>query len=416
MSTIRPFVGFLPKAEKAGVVSSVPYDTISSDEAREIASDKPDSFLYVVKPEINFPIENVPSERTDLYPPGKSALEKLIEKGELSPTEKPCYYVYKQTFGEHVQYGLVAASSSKEYQDGVIKKHEHTLKAKEDLMAGMIDFYGSDCGPVLLIYPALEAIDQLIENSVASNPLIDFEGDDGFTHTVWIIEEDDVISQITDLFDKQIPSTYIADGHHRAASAGRVAERRAPLNPDHTGEEEYNFFLTVLIPDNQLKILDYNRAVKDLNGKSTEEVIEFVSEKFDLEKLDVSDAEEARPNNIGEFAMLLDGNWYRLNVKSEFVPNDPVNSLDVALLQNLVLEPLLGIDNPRANPRIDFIGGIRGLGELERRCSTDCKIAFGLYPTSAQQLFDVADAGMVMPPKSTWFEPKQRSGLIVRRF
>ncbi|MBN1516590.1 DUF1015 domain-containing protein [Candidatus Sumerlaeota bacterium] len=409
-----PFHGYLPQPSLADAIASVPYDTVTVDEARSLAAGNELSFLHVVKPEIDFP--NDSSVTPELISRRASDnLKRLIGSGMLVQRLKPCFFIYQQVMGEHVQYGLAAGASTAEYRDGKIKRHELTLRAKEDMIMRHMSAMCSDAGPVLLIYPQSDAIDALVKEQIAHDPELDFTSKDKVRHTVWQIDDAGAVRRLMELFEA-IPALYIADGHHRASAASRIAEKRIAESTTHVGDEDYNFFLAVMIPDNQLRILDYNRAVKDLNGLAPDEFLGKLEEHFTIAVLGAKDCEAARPRGKGEFALLLDGVWRRLTIKPERVPDHPVDSLDCALLQKLVLSPILGIENPREDPRVDFIGGIRGLKELVRRCEKDCRAAFALYPTTPQQLFQVADAGELMPPKSTWFEPKQRSGLIVRTF
>jgi uncharacterized protein (DUF1015 family) len=413
MSDIRPFRGYVPNVELAEKVASPPYDVLSSDEAREMTKDNPHSFLHVVKPEIDLPKE-VDIHDEKVYLKGAENLKKLIENRNIVRSETPCFYVYRQKMGNIIQTGLVAGASVEEYNKNLIKKHEFTRKDKEDDRVKHVDTVNANTGPVFLTYPHRDDIDAVIAKITAKEPYVDFIADDGIGHTLWIVDDSEKCEKIQKMFS-DIPALYVADGHHRSAAASRVYGMRKPNNPNHTGEEAYNHFLSVIFPDNQLYVMDYNRALKDLNGLTSEELMDKVEEIFEVTELDVSNAEEAKSCKRTEFAMYLDGKWYKLNVKKGIVPeNDPVKSLDVAILQDNILGPVLGIDDPRTNNRIDFIGGIRGLKELERRCALDCKVAFGLYPTGMDQLMAIADAGEVMPPKSTWFEPKLRSGMVVR--
>ncbi|MFQ5722130.1 MAG: DUF1015 domain-containing protein, partial [Candidatus Aminicenantales bacterium] len=388
-----------------------PYDVLNSEEARRMAEGNPYSFLHVVKPEIDLP------PGTDLYSPevyqkAKEKMEKFIKEGILIEEDSPRLYIYRQVMQGREQYGIVGCVSAEEYAKDLIKKHELTRKAKEEDRVKHIEATNAQAGPVFLTYKAQESIDKLVAEEVAKNPLYDFTADDGVKHTVWIVD-DEAAEQIIGEF-KKIDCLYVADGHHRSASGTIVAKRRKTANPNHTGEEEYNFFLAVLFPHNQLKIMDYNRVVKDLNGHSTKEMFSFLEDVFTVEEIGVS---PYKPQKKGEVGMYFEGKWYRLTFKPELVDlSDPVNSLDTALLQNLLLRPFFGIDDPRTSSRIDFVGGIRGLEELKKLVdSGKFQVAFALYPTSVEELMRIADAGQVMPPKSTWFEPKLRSGLLVHR-
>ncbi|MCF7792181.1 MAG: DUF1015 family protein [Victivallales bacterium] len=413
MSDIQPFKGYVPNPDYAEQVASLPYDVLSSAEARTIAEKNPHSFLHVVKPEIDLPEEtDVHSEK--VYLKGAENLEKLIVNEDLIRCKKECFYIYRQQMGHIVQTGLVAGASVEEYDNNIIKKHEFTRKEKEDDRVRHVNTLNANTGPVFLTYHHRDDIDAVVKEITSGDPYVDFTADDDIKHTLWIVEDDNICGKIQKLFS-EIPALYVADGHHRSAAASRVHAMRKSGNSNHTGYESYNYFLSVIFPDNQLYVMDYNRVLKDLNGLSSDEFMDKIKSVFDVKELSVPDAQEAKPTKRTEFAMFFNNKWYRLNVKDGLVPeNDPVKSLDVAILQDKILGPVLGIDDPRTNNRIDFIGGIRGLKELERRCNLDCKVGFALYPTGMDQLMDIADAGEVMPPKSTWFEPKLRSGMVVR--
>ena len=413
MADIKAFRGYSPAPEYAKQVASPPYDVLSSEEARAMAAENPYTFLHVVKSEIDFPAD------TDLhsdaiYKKGAENLNKLITDKILVRSQVPCFYLYRQKMGVIVQTGLVAGASVEEYDKGIIKKHENTRREKEDDRAKHVDTLNANTGPVFLTYPHKDEIDNLEAEITAKKPEIDFVADDNITHTLWVVDKEDDVKKFVELF-KTIPALYVADGHHRSAAASRVCAIRKAANPNHTGNESYNHFLSVIFPDNQLYVMDYNRVVKDLNGLTAEELVSKIEDKFNVIELAVIDPQGAKPKKRAEFAMYLDGKWYLIVPKDGVIPKgDPVKSLDVSILQDNILGPLLGIDDPRTNNRIDFIGGIRGLKELVRRCSEDCKIAFALYPTGMDQLMAIADAGEVMPPKSTWFEPKLRSGMVVK--
>ncbi|MCP2619993.1 DUF1015 family protein [Candidatus Aminicenantes bacterium AC-334-K16] len=411
MVTVRKFKALRPKKGLEKKVASPPYDVLSSEEAREMARGNPYSFLHVIKPEIDLPAG------TDLYAPevyqkARENIEKFIREGILIQEEKPRLYIYRQVMQGREQYGIVGCVSAEEYEKDLIKKHELTRKAKEEDRVKHIEATNAHAGPVFLTYKADESIDKLVAQEAAKEPLYDFVADDGVRHTVWVVD-DEVADKIIGEF-KKIDCLYVADGHHRSASGTIVAQRRKAANPSHTGEEEYNYFLAVLFPHNQLKIMDYNRVVKDLNGHSSDELFQFLEDVFTLEKMGET---PYKPQKKGEVGMYYEGQWYKLTFRPEKIDkDDPVNSLDTALLQNLVLRPFFGIDDPRTSERIDFVGGIRGLEELKKLVdSGKYKVAFALYPTSIEELMRIADAGQVMPPKSTWFEPKLRSGLLVHR-
>jgi uncharacterized protein (DUF1015 family) len=361
-----------------------------------------------VKPEIDLE-PGVDLYSPEVYAKGAENLNRLIADGVLVQDPEPCYYAYQQIMGDHRQVGLVAGASVAEYDRDLIKKHEHTRRVKEDDRTRHVDSLNANTGPVFLTYRRREAIDAVIDEVRAGRPDVDFTAPDGIRHTLWVIRGAAQVEAIRAEF-AQVDALYVADGHHRSASASNVAADRRKKNPDHTGEEEYNFFLSVIFPDNQMKILDYNRVVMDLNGLGPDELLAAVSEKFSVEP-----TEDPKPTVQKTFGMFLNGRWYRLSAKEgSFPADDPVNSLDVAILQSNLLSPVLGIGDPRTDERIDFVGGIRGLKELERRVAAGAAVAFALFPTSIEQLMAIADAGEVMPPKSTWFEPKLRSGLIVR--
>jgi len=410
MAVLRKFKALRPKKGLEARIASYPYDVLNSEEARELAKGNPYSFLHVVKPEIDLPLD------TDLYSQkvyeqARENFASFIKKRWLIQDNKPCLYIYRQTMEGREQYGIVGCVSAEDYEKDIIKKHENTRKAKEADRIKHVDITNANAGPVFLTYRAQKSIDALITRQVENKPIYDFVADDEIEHTVWIIEDDAVSESLIGEFQK-VDYLYVADGHHRSASAARVALKRREANPDHTGDEEYNFFLAVLFPDYQLQILDYNRVVKDLNGHSREELFNTLNKYFLVEK---KGSRSYKPIQKGEFGMYMDKEWFKLTIKTEFVDSDdPVNSLDTAILQNILLGPFFGIDDPRTSDNIDFIGGIRGLKELERLVdSWKFRVAFTMYPTSVVELMDIADAGRVMPPKSTWFEPKLRSGLLV---
>jgi uncharacterized protein (DUF1015 family) len=388
-------------------VAAPPYDVLSSAEARVMAMGNPISFLHVNKPEIDLP-EDINLYDDRVYGQAVANLRRFIAEGTLVQDPQPWLYVYRQTMGEHQQYGLMACVSAAEYDSDLIKKHELTRQDKEDDRTRHVSDTDCNAGPVFLTYRASTEIDALIAGICARTPDEDFKADDGIGHTLWLVKDVQAIERLVALF-AAVPLTYVADGHHRSASAARVARMRREGNPNHRGDEEYNFFLAVLFPHDQLKILDYNRLVKDLNGLDEETFLGRVGERFE-----VSPTESPRPAAVHDFGMFLGGKWYRLRARPGTYPaDDPVQSLDVAILQDNLLGPVLGIGDPRKDKRIDFVGGIRGLGELERRCREGWAVAFALHPTTVLQLMAVADSGKIMPPKSTWFEPKLRSGLVV---
>ncbi len=409
MATVRPFKGFRPLPMYAAQVAAKPYDVLNSDEARAEAAGKPLSFLHVGKPEIDLP------PGTDLYDEqvyqrGKENLQKLIADGILREDPSASFYIYAQTMGTHTQYGLVGCVSVGEYLNGTIKKHELTRKDKEDDRTKHVKVTNAHTGPIFLTYRAQPALDAIVERIHATPPVYNFVAEDGIRHQLWVISDQTTIKTITNVFGS-IKYLYVADGHHRSAAAARVGKELAEANPNHRGDEEYNFFLAVLFPHNQLRIMDYNRVVKDLNGKVPEEFMTDVKTHFDVK----TELAQVRPAAKGEVGMYLDGSWYRLKIKSDLMKNpDPVERLDVSILQKHFLAPVLGIDDPRTNKRIDFVGGIRGLNELEKRVNSgEMAVAFALHPTSIEELLAIADAGKIMPPKSTWFEPKLRDGVVV---
>lgn len=411
MVKIKGFKGIRPKPELAEKIASHPYDVINSAEARELVRENPYSFLHVVKSEVDLPEDiNLYSEK--VYQKAAENLKKMIDKGWLQQDDKEYIYLYRQIMNGHEQYGLVVDASVQDYQEEKIKIHELTREAKEKDRINHVKYTNANTGPVFLTYPAQKEIDEIVAKIATESPEYDFAAEDGIKHTLWVLKDQKQIEKLINFFGK-IPCTYVADGHHRSKSAAMVGEMKKQENPNHTGNEEYNWFLSVIFPDNQLKILDYNRVVRDLNGLSIEDFLDKVLEKFDIAPTCCS--EEAKPKDYAHFGMYLDGQWYYLQAKEDiFDKKDPVESLDVSILYNNILSPLLGIGDPRTDERIDFIGGIRGLKELEKRVdSGEMKVAFAMYPTSIQQLMSIADAGKIMPPKSTWFEPKLRSGLII---
>ena len=418
MANIRPFPGLRPKKEYVKQVSSPPYDVLNSDEARELVKHNPKSFLHIVKPEVDLePSVSLYDER--VYQKGAENLRKWIDEGIMIQDNKPCFYIYKQIMGNHQQIGLVACASVDDYNSGKIKIHEHTRKIKEQDRTKHVYMLNANTGPVFLTYIAKNEIDELVDNIVCREPLYDFVSEDNVRHTFWQVDNDEDINNIVDEFAK-VDYLYVADGHHRSKASALVREIKMKENPNHTGNEEYNYFLSVIFPHNQMYIMDYNRVVKDLNGMTKEEFLKEVSEQFDINFLGKcgNSAEDKiiyRPKSKHQFGMYLDNDCYILIPKpGSFDKNDPVKSLDVSIMQENLLDHILGIKNPREDNRIDFVGGIRGLRELEKLVDTgQYRVAFAMYPTSIEDLMRVADANRVMPPKSTWFEPKLRSGIIV---
>lgn len=407
MSLIRPFAGLRPVAGRAADVAAPPYDVLNSAEARERARGREWSFLHISKPEIDLP-EGTDPYAAEVYAKGAENLQRMIREGILQQDAQACYYVYRLIMGAHEQVGLVAVASVPDYDSNRIRKHEFTRPDKEDDRVRNIDTLNAQTGPVFLTYKHIAEVDRIIAEVMRSTPEADITADDGVKHTLWVMDNTASIARITALFDA-MNCLYIADGHHRSAAASRVCAARKAANPGHTGEEPYNYFLSVIFPDNQMQILDYNRVVTDLNGLQPAEFLAKVAEGFAVELHDGP----VKPTSNGEFGMYLAGQWYQLKIHAGLISDDPVASLDVSLLADHLIEPILGIGDPRRDKRIDFVGGIRGLAELEKRVNSgEMAVAFALYPTRIEQLMQVADAGEVMPPKSTWFEPKLADGLV----
>ncbi|AKI96835.1 DUF1015 domain-containing protein [Kosmotoga pacifica] len=409
MSVVKPFRAVRPAPQLVEKVSCPPYDVVSYEEAREYGK-IPESFMHVIRAEIDLP-NDVPHYGEPVYEKARENLHKMLKEGVLIQEESPAYYIYWQKMGEHTQTGVVGCASVDEYQKGLIKKHELTRQDKEDDRAKHVYTVGANTGPVFLTFRSETEFEELLrELTEKLTPLYDFVDENGVQHRVFPVYDETDIKRIESAF-KKVHCLYIADGHHRAASASRVREIMKTENPKHNGREEYNFFLSVIFPHSHLQVLDYNRVVKDLNGMNAAEFLEKVKEKFEVTYASVS---PFKPSQKHEFGMYLSGKWYVMKAKEgAFDPSDPVASLDVSILQENLLSPILGIENPRKDPRIDFIGGIRGLRALEERVNNGWAVAFSMYPTSLEDLMKVADDGKVMPPKSTWFEPKLRSGLFV---
>jgi len=402
---IRAFQGLVPQPALAPEVACVPYDVVNTAEAAALAEGKPHSLLHVDRAEIGLPQETDPYSEI-VYTTARKKFEKLQSDGVLVREAGPSVYVYQQQMGPHVQRGLVALCNVEDYDAELIKKHEKTRKDKENDRTKLIDTLGANTGPVFLTYRDEAGVTALVNQKVQETPVNDFTAPDGIRHTLWRVADPE---KWVEAFGR-VPVTYIADGHHRAASAARVARLRRERNPQHTGKEDYNWFLCVLFPASELKILPYNRIVFDLNGHTPEAFLAEVKARFGL-----TENAAPTPSTVGDASMYLGGKWYGLKLKPE--PNaDPVSRLDVSLLQDKLLAPVLGIDDPRTSKRIDFVGGIRGTGELVKRVDADGGVAFSMYPVTIEQLMDIADAGQIMPPKSTWFEPKLRSGLVVHTF
>lgn len=402
MALIRPFRGLRPSDGRAEEVVAPPYDVLNRAEASQRAEGRPWSFLHISRAEIDLPAD-VDVHADIVYQTAAANLARMIEAGVLVRDPEPCYYIYRLTMGEHTQTGLVAAAAVSEYDSNRIRRHEFTRPDKENDRVRQIDVLNAQTGPVLLAYPSSDSVDALINNVTTGVPAVDLVADDGVGHVIWVVSDRAVIDEISDAFDR-MSALYIADGHHRSAAASRVAASR---RGGHSDAAEY--FLTVIFPHKQMRIFDYNRVVCDLNGLSNETFLERIATSFSVTAV----ANSYSPVQPGEFGMYLAGQWYRLRIEKKNIPADPVGRLDVSLLADKLLEPVLGISDPRRDPRIEFIGGIRGLGELAKRVdSGDMAVAFSLYPTSMDDLIAVADAGKVMPPKSTWFEPKLADGLV----
>jgi uncharacterized protein (DUF1015 family) len=407
MSLIKPFRGLRPVPEHANDVVAPPYDVLNTAEARERAQGHPLSFLHISKPEIDLP-EGTDPYAAEVYAKGAENLQKLVDEKILMRDDKPYYYVYRLIMNGHQQTGLVVSASVADYDTNRIRKHEFTRPDKEDDRVRQIDALNAQTGPVFLTYRHNDIVEAITSKVSKTEPLYDLTADDGVKHTIWLVADQGDIDTLTSTFDA-MECLYIADGHHRSASASRIAAQRNQ-NSGSAGEASHDYFLSVIFPDNQMQILDYNRVITDLNGLSEDELVEKIKDSFTIEAVN----ELYKPQKTTEFSMYLKGQWYRLAIKPELIPqNDPVASLDISLLQNNLIEPILGVSDPRRDKRIDFVGGIRGLTELEKRVdSGEMQVAFALYPTNLSQLMDVADANEVMPPKSTWFEPKLADGLV----
>ncbi|MDE5820439.1 MAG: DUF1015 family protein [Lachnospiraceae bacterium] len=416
MAKIRPFQAWRPAKGREQSVAALPYDVYSSMEARAAVEGRPDSFLHVDRPELYF------EPGHDMYAPevyehARTLLWDMAKRGVFVKEERPCYYLYRQTMNGHSQTGIVGCAAVDDYVSGVIKKHENTRADKEEDRIRHVTACGAQTGPIFLAYRRNEALSELIARKTDTPPEYDFVSEDGIGHTGWVIADDEDIRTVQDAF-AAMDSIYIADGHHRCASAVKVGLAKREEHPDYDGNEEFNSFLSVLFPDEELTILDYNRVVKDLGGLTKEQFLARLEEPFTVE---FCGAVKVKPDKKGIFGMVMEDGWYRLTSKraeqlfSEAAEH-PVEALDVSVLQNDCLAPILGITDPKTDRRIDFVGGIRGLEELERRVKEDCAVAFAMYPTSIDELFAVADKGLLMPPKSTWFEPKLRSGLYIHQF
>jgi len=413
MSILRAFKAIRPKPELVDKVAALPYDVMTSNEAREMVKDNPYSFLHVDKAEIDLD-PSINTYDTIVYEKARDTLKKMIEDGIFIQDNQENLYIYKQVMNSRSQIGLVGCTSIDDYMNNIIKKHEFTRADKEQDRINHVDYCNANTGPIFLTYRAKSEINEIIDDWISNHvPVYDFISDDNIGHTIWIINDLEKVVELETTFT-EVKNLYIADGHHRAASAVKVGMKRREQFKDYTGNEEFNFFLAVLFPDEQLHIMDYNRVVKDLNGNTAEQFIDKIKESFTVTPYQGSG--QFKPEEKHTFGMYLEDSWYKLEAKnSTYNDNDPLSRLDVSILQNKILSPILGIEDPRTDTRIDFVGGIRGLQELERRVSDGMKVAFSMYPTTIDDLMSIADIGEVMPPKSTWFEPKLRSGLFVHK-
>jgi len=408
---VKPFKGIRPPKNLVEVVQSRPYDVLNAAEARIEAKGNEKSLYHIIKPEIDFP-EGTDEHAPEIYEKAVENFRKFQRERWLVRDDKEQYYVYAQTMNGHTQYGLVVCAHIDDYWNGKIKKHELTRRDKEEDRMKHIRITNANIEPVFFAYPDQPELDAVVAKYTTGNPEYDFTAQtDGFRHTFWTVSDDADIERITELFE-QLPSLYVADGHHRTAATALVGSEKAKQNPAHTGEEEYNYFMAVCFPASQLTIIDYNRVVKDLNGLSDDEFLQKLTEDFNVM---LKGPEIYKPARLHEFSVYLNGNWYALTAKSgRYDDSDPIQTLDVTVLSNLLLDKILGIKDLRTDKRIDFVGGIRGLGELKKRVdSGEMKVALALYPVSMKQLIDIADTGQIMPPKTTWFEPKLRSGLVI---
>ena len=412
MAVVRPFKAVRPTPELSSKVAALPYDVMNSDEAREMVKDNPYSFLHIDKAEIDLD-PSIDHYDQRVYEKAADTLTKMIKDGTFIQDNEAYYYVYKQVMNGRAQIGIVGCASIDDYMNNIIKKHELTRADKETDRVNHVDFLDANTGPIFLTYKSRSAINEIVNKTMEKAPVYDFVTEDGIGNTVWIID----CPQAVETISKEFAATnylYIADGHHRSASAVRVGRKRRAQNPEFTGNEEFNFFLSVFFPDDQLYIMDYNRLVTDLNGLTTNEFFAAVENKFTV--VPYAGEGQCRPEEKHTFGMFIDGKWYVITAKEgTYDANDPVERLDVSILQKNLLNPILGIGDPRTDNRIDFVGGIRGLKELERRVGEGMKVAFSMYPTTIEDLIDIADAGQIMPPKSTWFEPKLLSGLFVHK-
>ncbi|MBO5085607.1 MAG: DUF1015 domain-containing protein [Paludibacteraceae bacterium] len=412
MAIIKPFKGVRPPKNLVEQVASRPYDVLNSDEARKEAEGNEKSLYYIIKPEINFPV-GTDEHEPKVYDKAAENFQLWQDRGWLVQDKKECYYVYAQTMNGKTQYGLCVGAYVDDYMTGKIKKHELTRRDKEEDRMKHVRINNANVEPVFFAYPHIDEVDAIVAKTVANAPEYDFVAPDGFGHHFWVIDDDATIARITELF-AELPAFYIADGHHRSAAAALVGDEKRRNNPNHRGDEEYNYFLAVCFPDNQLNIIDYNRVVKDLNGLTEEQFLAAVAENFIVEE---KGADIYTPAKLHNFSLYLGGKWYSLTAKEgTYDDKDPIGVLDVTISSNLILDKVLDIKDLRSDKRIDFVGGIRGLGELKRRVDNgEMKVALALYPVTMQQIIDIADTGNIMPPKTTWFEPKLRSGLVIHK-
>ena len=414
MSTVKPFRGLRPQKDIAARLSCLPYDVMNTQEAAQMAQGNPQSFLHITRAEIDL-ADGIDPHSKQVYDKSLQNFKQFQAEGWLFQDAEPKFYIYAQTMDGRTQYGIAGAAFCEDYQNGIIKKHELTRPDKEDDRMVHVNTLDANAEPVFLSYRAVPEIDAIVDNIVRNQqPEYDFVSADGFGHKFWVIDDAKTNARIEQLFAEQVPALYVADGHHRTAAAARVGLERKAHNPNHTGNEEYNYFLAVIFPDSQLKIMDYNRVIKDLNGNTESEFLDKLSKAFAVKDMVT---EIYRPQRLHQMSLYMGGHWYSLDAKpGTYDDGDPIGVLDVTILTKQVLDPILGITDLRTSKRIDFVGGIRGLGELKRRVDNgEMKCAFAMYPVSMSQLLDIADTGNIMPPKTTWFEPKLRSGLVVHK-
>ncbi len=409
MAKVLPFASYRPAKDVVSEVAALPYDVYKRAEAKAFVQDKPKSFLRIDRPETQFP-DDFDMYSQEVYDKARDMLSEDMSNGTYIHDEKPDYYIYELIMDGRSQTGIVAVVSVDDYINGTIMKHENTLAAKEQDRINHIYNCGAQTGPIFLAYRDRAKVNEIVNRVKLTEKTYGFTADDGVTHNVWVISDEQDIAAIKAEFAAE-DKIYIADGHHRAASAVKVGLKKREENPGYTGEEDFNFFMSVLFPESELAILPYNRVVKDLNGLSAAEFVDKLKTGFEVEEV----TSQFQPDSKATFGMFLEDKWYKLTIHDDLKSDDPVSGLDVSLLQDNILTPILGIEDPRTDKRIDFVGGIRGLSELERRVHTDMKVAFSMYPTSINELFEVADAGLLMPPKSTWFEPKLRSGIFIHK-